>query len=97
MSVGSRISQLIAFVRGGYPTNTPARGHNPLLALLPRRLCDDEVELIAFGLLRRQRRFNTTDIGVEITRVTDNLPSAEDMLRVCEEVQAIAHCNDRWR
>lgn len=55
----------------------------PLLALLPRRLTDDEVDAICAVLTRRRQRVaDAVDIGAEITRVTDVLPSPVDTKRV---------------
>jgi Protein of unknown function (DUF3349) len=53
------------------------------LALLPRRVSDDEVAMIA-GVLsgRNPRSIESTDIGVEITRITHEMPSLDDIERV---------------
>ena len=46
----------------------------PLLALLSRRLTDDEVKAVAQDLIERGD-FDHVDIGVLITQITDELPA----------------------
>jgi Protein of unknown function (DUF3349) len=83
MGLRARISSIVAFLRAGYPNDAPVTGYAPLLALLPRRVSDDEATRIASTLLGRQRRsIDRADVGVEITRITDELPSLEDIERV---------------
>jgi hypothetical protein len=55
----------------------------PLLALLRRRLSDDEVAAVAMRLAARaEMNIDAADIGVAITRITDELPSPADLDRV---------------
>ena len=62
----------------------------PLLALLRRRLSDDEVAAVATRLAGRgELNIDTADIGVAITRITDELPSAADLERVQGRLAAI--------
>jgi hypothetical protein len=83
MGLPSRVSSFVNFLRGGYPAGVPARGYVPLLALLPRRLTDDEVTVIMRKLTTRMRwPIGRVDVGVEITHVTDQLPLQEDIGRV---------------
>jgi hypothetical protein len=49
--------------------------------LLSRRLTDDEVNAVARELMRRGD-FDQVDCGAMITRLTHELPSAEDVERV---------------
>jgi hypothetical protein len=84
------VSSIVAFLRAGYPSHAPAVGYAPLLALMPRRICNDEVAMIAGALIgRRPRRIDNADVGVEITRVTDEMPSLEDIDRVQHRLDAI--------
>lgn len=53
----------------------------PLLALLKRRLTDDEVNAVTRALMDRGE-YDPVDIGVLITEITDELPSPEDVERV---------------
>jgi Protein of unknown function (DUF3349) len=68
----------------------PATGYVPLAALLRRRLCDDEISSIANQLLMRSGApISLTDLGVEITRITDAMPSPDDILRIQSRLDAI--------
>ena len=79
MGLGARLSSIVAFLRAGYPTGMPAVGYAPLLALLPRRVSDDEISLIISKLVPRRRPVDSVDVGVEITRVTHEMPSPDDV------------------
>lgn len=90
MSLGDRVASIVAFFRAGYPTWAPRTGYIPLLALLPRRVVDDEVTAIARGLSARKRRpINNVDIGVAITRITHEMPSLQDIERVQQRLASI--------
>lgn len=93
MGLTERVASIVAFLRAGYPSGAPVVGYAPLLALLPRRVSDDEVTTIATKLLAPKRRSIThpsithpsitdVDVGVEITRVSDRLPSVDEIDRV---------------
>ena len=84
MGLGNCVSGVVAFFRAGYPNGAPATGYAPLLALLPRRVSDDEVTTITHNLLAPADRLpvDRIDVGVEITRVTAELPSPGDIERV---------------
>ncbi|HEY0225355.1 MAG TPA: DUF3349 domain-containing protein, partial [Mycobacterium sp.] len=65
MGLGGLVTRVVAFFRAGYPDWAPKTGYIPLLALLPRRVSDDEIASIAAKLLLRERRpIDNTDIGV---------------------------------
>ncbi|HTY30254.1 DUF3349 domain-containing protein [Mycobacterium sp.] len=81
MGLRNGISGIVAFLRAGYPSHAPALGYAPLLALLPRRLGDDEVAAIASTLHQRRTTANA-DVGVQITRITEEMPSLDDIDRV---------------
>lgn len=83
MSLGQRVSSMIAFLRAGRPRGAPDVGYAPLLALLPRRVTDDEVTAIARKLLTPRRLgIDHADAGVAIIGVTDAMPSTADVERV---------------
>jgi hypothetical protein len=88
MGLADRLSSVTAFFRAGYAKGAPATGYVPLLALLRRRVTDDEITAIASKLIARGRQL-TADIGVEITRITDEMPSLEDLARVQQRIAAI--------
>jgi hypothetical protein len=65
---------MVAFVRAGYPQGVPENDYIPLLALLRRRLSDDEVAVVARELAARgELNIDTADIGAAIMRITDEL------------------------
>jgi hypothetical protein len=83
MSLGQRMSSVVAFLRGGCPKGAPDVGYGPLLALLPRRVTDDEITDIARKLMTPGRHtIDNADVGVAIIGVTDEMPSTHDVERV---------------
>jgi hypothetical protein len=75
------LNSVVAWLRAGYPEGIPQTDYIPVLALLSRRLSNDEVKLVTRELLQRTD-FDHVDIGVLITRLTDELPSPDDIERV---------------
>jgi hypothetical protein len=94
MGLGVGVSRVVAFLRAGYPRPAPALGYVPLLALLPRRVTDDEVRAIARKFLMPKRirvdnDVDNADVGVEIINTTDAMPSADDIGRVQRRLMAM--------
>jgi hypothetical protein len=90
MGLADRVSSITSFFRAGYPNGAPVTGYVPLFALLRRRVSDDEITAIASKLITRGRRLvDTADAGVEITRITGEMPSLDDMTRVQHRLAAI--------
>ncbi len=81
------LAKIVAWVNAGYPEGVPGPDRVPLLALLKRRLTDDEVKAVAQALMDRGE-VDPVDIGVLITQITDELPSPEDIERVRERLAA---------
>ncbi|MHA7665996.1 DUF3349 domain-containing protein [Mycolicibacterium sp. HS_4_1] len=79
------LTKIVAWLQAGYPEGVPATDRVPLLALLARRLTNDEVKSVSRALMDRGE-FDQIDIGVLITRITDELPRAEDVERVRERL-----------
>jgi Protein of unknown function (DUF3349) len=79
--VNGFLSSIVSWLRAGYPQGIPPTDTFAVLALLTRRLSNDEVKAVANELIRRGE-FDNIDIGVAITQITDNLPSPEDIERV---------------
>jgi hypothetical protein len=77
------LNSIVSWLRAGYPDGVPDTAYLPLLALLARRLTGDEVEAVA-AELNRQQQFpvGNEDIGVLITKITNELPRREDVARV---------------
>ncbi|MEZ0351071.1 DUF3349 domain-containing protein [Mycobacterium sp. pR1184] len=84
-----RVSRIVAFLRVGYPSRAGAFGYLPLLALLPRRVSDDEVAEIAIELAGRGCPVDNADIGVQITRSLHEMPSLNDIVRVRRRLTTI--------
>jgi hypothetical protein len=83
VALSDGLARVLGFLRVGYPDGVPYADQVPLLALLRRRLSDDEVvalaeELAATGALP----VDGTDIRVAITKLTNEMPSADDTVRV---------------
>jgi hypothetical protein len=76
------VSRVVDWLRDGYPAGVPDRDFVPLLALLRRRLSDDEVRLVASRLAETGGVPGNVDIGAAIARVTTELPSDQDVERV---------------
>jgi hypothetical protein len=75
------LNSIVAWLRAGYPDGVPPTDYFPLLALLSRRLSNDEVKAVTRALMDRGD-FDDVDIGVLITQITDRMPSPEDIERV---------------
>ncbi len=75
------LSSIVAWLRAGYPEGVPPTDTFAVLALLTRRLSNDEVIAVANALIERDE-LDHIDIGVAITQITDQLPSPEDVERV---------------
>lgn len=81
------LTSVVAWLRAGYPEGIPPTDYFPVLALLSRRMGNDEVKQVAHELMQRGD-FDHVDIGVLITQLTDELPSPVDVERVRERLAA---------
>jgi len=81
------LTSVVSWLRAGYPEGIPPTDYFPVLALLSRRLSNDDVKLVA-GELMQRGDFDHVDIGVLITQLTDELPSPEDIERVRKRLAA---------
>ena len=81
------LNSVVTWLRAGYPDGIPPTDYFPVLALLSRRLSNDEVKLVARELMQRGD-FDHVDIGVLITQLIDELPSQTDVERVRERLAA---------
>lgn len=85
----SRIERIVAWLKGGYPHGIPEADFVPLLAVLHRRLSQDEIEelgvrIVRDGLIPAER----LDISAEYLRVTHELPSESEIHRIAELLAA---------
>jgi hypothetical protein len=85
--VVSFLSTIVSWLRAGYPDGVPENDYLPILALLSRKLTADEVIEVA-RQLKHVPEPEFADIGVEILRITDQLPSPADVERVREKLAA---------
>lgn len=79
----NRIERIVEWLKEGYPHGIPEADFVPLLALLQRRLSDEEVDrlrerLQRLGLVPASR----LDIGSEYLRITHELPSESELERI---------------
>jgi hypothetical protein len=81
------LNSVVAWLRAGYPEGIPATDYVPVLALLSRRLSNDDVKLVTRELIARGD-FDHVDIGVLITQITDELPTPDDVERVRQRLAA---------
>lgn len=77
------VGRVVEWLRVGYPTGLPDHDYVPLVALLRRRLSDDEVRAVSRllahnGMISADR----VDIGSAVAKVISDLPSDEDIDRV---------------
>ncbi|MGK8485512.1 DUF3349 domain-containing protein [Nocardia asiatica] len=85
------LNAIIGWLRVGYPDGVPDSDYIPLLALLRRRLSDEEVARIAAALTGSGGTdIDATDIQVMITKITNAMPSEADVARVRARVEANA-------
>jgi Protein of unknown function (DUF3349) len=92
MHLADWVAGFVAFVRAGYPTGMAATGYVPLAALARRRLCDDEITAITSELMMHRRSpISSADVGVEITRITNEMPSPDDIERIQRRLDAIGY------
>src|SRR5260370_23303599 len=90
MYLADRLARVVAFLRAGYPTGMPATGYMPLVALLPRRVTEDEIVTLTSELIAHRRwPISNADVGVEITRINHEMPSPEDIERVQRRIDAM--------
>ncbi|KTR37598.1 hypothetical protein SA13R_07000 [Rothia kristinae] len=73
----------------------PSQDYIPLMAVLRRRLGEEEIQdvtrqLAAAGLVPA----DSVDIGVEITKVTDEMPSPTDVRRVEDNLRSLGRAED---
>jgi hypothetical protein len=90
MALSDMLMRVVGFLRAGYPEGVPAHDYVPLLALLRRRLSDDEVIAIATEVIAgKNGPVDATDVRVAITKLLDQLPSPEDTERVKQRLAAV--------
>jgi len=87
VALSSRLRGVLDWLLEGYPAGVPPKDYIPLLALLRRRLTEEEVREIAQEIAVRGG--DLSDVGVSITKITDALPSEDDIARVETVLQQV--------
>lgn len=88
-TAGGMVGRAVEWLRGGYPHSLPETDYVPLFAVLQRRLSPEEVRAVAERLeANGPGDPGRVDVGVEISRVTAELPSESDIERVRRELDA---------
>lgn len=98
MALSDVLNRVLGFLRAGYPDGVPAKDYVPLLALLRRRLADDEIVAVATELMSHGNApVSGTDAMVAITKVTAEMPSPQDTARVRQQMMAAGWpVDDSW-
>ncbi len=73
--------RVLSWLTAGYPDRVPGVERVPLLALLARRLTEEEVAAVA-DEFDDWDEVDDADIGVAVTEITDALPLPRDVERV---------------
>lgn len=88
------VERVLAWLRQGYPEGVPPVDYVPLLALLRRRLSDDEVRAVADALIAQGQadagqHASRIDAQVLMTKVLGELPSEGDLARVEQRLATV--------
>jgi len=76
------LSDIVNWLRAGYPEGVPEQDYIPLLALLGRHLTEEEVDQIAAELDQDDARLSREAIHAAIERTTREPPHDSDVARV---------------
>ncbi len=83
MALTSFLTSVVGWLRAGYPDGVPESDYIPLVAVLARRLTPEEVQAVADALASAgDAPIGNIDIGMVITKVTNELPREADVDRV---------------
>ncbi|MBF4461172.1 MULTISPECIES: DUF3349 domain-containing protein [unclassified Rathayibacter] len=84
------VARVVRWLRAGYPAGLPEADFVPLLALLRRRLSDEEVAEVAARLAADgDVPASRVDVGTVIAGITSELPSDDDIERVRRSLVAL--------
>ncbi|WP_067709015.1 DUF3349 domain-containing protein [Nocardia yamanashiensis] len=89
MGLSDLVAKIVEWLRAGYPQGVPDADYVPLVALLARRLSEAEIREVAEALVRQGAwPAGKVDVGVLITRLTDEMPRETDLARVREHLRS---------
>jgi hypothetical protein len=75
-------ASVAGWLRAGYPEQAPRQGYVPLLALVPARLFEADVDAIADELIRAGRPTSVDAIRAAITARSQSQPLDSDIARI---------------
>ena len=85
----SVLTQVLDWLRAGYPEGVPPKDYFPLLALLTKQLTEDEVNSVIGRILaNRPDEVHREEIEAAITKVTQSEPNDEDLRQVASKLAA---------
>ena len=77
------LARVVAWLKKGYPTGVPQQDYVPIIAILRRRLTDNEVSQVAELLSDDETMpLDRAAIGAAIVKVKDEMPTEADFARV---------------
>jgi hypothetical protein len=83
MSLPPTLRAIVQWLRAAYPQGIPEQDYVPLFALMPRKLSEEEIRHLTETLNENGRgAASSIDIGVLITKITNELPRPEDVDRI---------------
>ncbi|UYP18124.1 DUF3349 domain-containing protein [Rhodococcus sp. Z13] len=89
MALPPFLASIVEWLRAGYPEGVPEQDYVPLFALLARRLSDEEVAQVANALIENgDLPITQIDIAVLVSKITNNMPSPEDVDRVRRHLES---------
>lgn len=98
MALSDLLTRIVGWLRAGYPYGVPDSDYVPLLALLARRLPEEDVRQVADALIQQGALpADRVDVGVLITKLTNEMPLESDIARVREHLLAAGWpIDDHW-
>ncbi|MQY25944.1 DUF3349 domain-containing protein [Nocardia aurantia] len=95
MELPELLARILAWLRAGYPHGVPNHDYFPVLAVLGRRLTDDEVNQVVDELVTQDKLpAGRVDAGAVIARLTLDLPRESDLTRVRDRLLATGRAID---
>ncbi|BDH55656.1 DUF3349 domain-containing protein [Tsukamurella sp. PLM1] len=83
------LTQVLDWLRAGYPEGVPPKDYFPLLALLKRSLTETEVDAVIGRILAaRPDEVHREEIEAAITKITQVEPSADELHQVAAKLAA---------
>lgn len=94
------VEKVVNWLRAGYPNGIPDGDYVPLVAVLRRRLTEDEIHLLGRDLVRQGLvPADRIDIGTGFVGITDELPAFSEVGRVSAKLRDAGWdvSDDHWR